>query len=56
MTKVEIGRKDLLDFLTSFGKGVTDVRMSCAGNRLTVEVGFATYYLRKQITGATVEG
>ena len=55
MTKVTIDRKDLLDFLSSFGKGVTDVRMSCAGNRLTVEVGFSTYYLRKQLVGASVE-
>ena len=55
MTKLTIDRKQLLDFLTSFGKGVTDVRMSCAGNRITVEVGFATYYLRKQLTGATVD-
>ena len=55
MTKVVIDRKSLLDFLTSFGKGVTDVRMSCAGNRLTVEVGFATYYLRKQLVGVTIE-
>lgn len=55
MTKVTINRKDLLDFLSSFGKGVTDVRMSCAGNRLTVEVGFSTYYLRKQLVGASVE-
>jgi len=55
MTKVTIDRKQLLDFLSSFGKGVTDIRMSCAGNRITVEVGFATYYLRKQLTGVTVE-
>ena len=55
MTKLTVDRKNLLDYLTSFGKGVTDVRMSCAGNRLTVEVGFATYYLRKQLVGATIE-
>ena len=55
MTKIRIDRKALLDFLTSFGKGVTDVRMSCVGNRLTVEVGFSSYYLRKQVVGVTVE-
>mgnify|MGYP003114810683 FL=1 len=55
MTKISIDRKALLDFLTSFGKGVTDVRMSCVGNRLTVEVGFSTYYLRKQVVGVTVD-
>ena len=55
MTKIRIDRKELLDFLTSFGKGVTDVRMSCVGNRLTVEVGFSSYYLRKQVVGVTVD-
>ena len=55
MTKITVERKDLLTFLTSFGKGVTDARMSCSGNRLTIEVGFANYYLRKQMTGATVD-
>ena len=55
MTKIRIDRKALLDFLTSFGKGVTDVRMSCVGNRLTVEVGFSSYYLRKQVVGVTVD-
>ena len=54
MCKINVDRKELLAFLSSFGKGVTDVRMSCAGNRITVEVGFAHYYLRKHITGVSV--
>tara|TARA_R100001163_G_scaffold65802_1_gene65028 strand:+ start:7230 stop:7982 length:753 start_codon:yes stop_codon:yes gene_type:complete len=54
MTKITVARKDLLDYLSFFGKGVTDVRMSCSGNRITVEVGFANYYLRKQLLGVTV--
>ena len=54
MCKISVDRKELLTFLSSFGKGVTDVRMSCAGNRITIEVGFANYYLRKHITGVTI--
>tara|TARA_R110002051_G_scaffold322039_1_gene411436 strand:- start:20846 stop:21598 length:753 start_codon:yes stop_codon:yes gene_type:complete len=54
MCKINIDRKDLLNFFTSFGKGVTDVRMACAGDRITVEVGFSQYYLRKYISGVTV--
>ena len=54
MCKINVDRKELLAFLSSFGKSVTDVRMSCAGNRITVEVAFAHYYLRKHITGVSV--
>jgi len=55
MTKITAERKSLLDFLSSFGKGVTDARLNCTGNRITIEVGFANYYLRKQLLGVTVE-
>jgi len=55
MTNINVDRKDLLNFFTSFGKGVTDVRMACAGNRITVEVGFSQYYLRKHISNVTVK-
>jgi len=55
MTKILVDRKELMTFLTSFGKGVTDVRMDCVGDRITVEVAFSQYYLRKQITGITVQ-
>ena len=46
-----------MTFLTSFGKGIPDLRINCAGGRLTVEVAYAWYYLRKQfLTDVNEEG
>ena len=46
-----------MSFLTSFGKGIPDLRINCAGGRLTVEVAYAWYYLRKQfVTDVNEEG
>lgn len=46
MTKITVSRKDLMKFL-SFTKGIPDLRIVCAGTRLTVEVAYAWYYLKK---------
>lgn len=48
MTKITVKRKEFLGFLSSFGKGIPDLRIDCAGGRLTVEIAYAWYYLRKQ--------
>tara|TARA_R110002051_G_scaffold133273_1_gene206682 strand:+ start:974 stop:1726 length:753 start_codon:yes stop_codon:yes gene_type:complete len=55
MTKITVNRKDFLSFLSGFTKGLTDLRMDCAGSRITVEVGFASYYLRKYFHTAQIE-
>ncbi len=54
MTRIEVDRKELLTFLSSFGKQVTDLRVNCAGNRVVVEIGYSTHYLRKQLLGVNV--
>ena len=48
MTKITINTKDFLKFLTGFYKDIPDLRVDCAGSRMTIEVGYAYYYLRKQ--------
>jgi len=49
MTKVSILKKDLQKFLLSFGKGLSDVRLSCSGARITAEIAYASFYLRKTL-------
>ena len=57
MTKITVKRKEFMSFLSSFGKGIPDLRINCAGGRLTVEVAYAWYYLRKQfVTDVNEEG
>tara|TARA_R100001198_G_C5227189_1_gene207498 strand:+ start:959 stop:1714 length:756 start_codon:yes stop_codon:yes gene_type:complete len=50
MTHIEIKRKDLLDFLLSVGKDIPDLVIACAGVRVSAEIAYASYYLRKAIT------
>jgi len=50
MTKVSVSKKELQKFLLSFGKGLPDVRLSCSGARITAEIAYASFYLRKSIT------
>ena len=49
MTKVSVSKKDLQKFLLSFGKGLSDVRILCGGSRLTAEIAYASFYLRKTL-------
>tara|TARA_R110002110_G_scaffold387171_2_gene598937 strand:- start:759 stop:1517 length:759 start_codon:yes stop_codon:yes gene_type:complete len=49
MTKVSVSKKDLQKFLLSFGKGLLDVRIVCGGSRLTAEIAYASFYLRKTL-------
>ncbi len=49
MTKVTVLKKDLQKFLLSFGKGLPDVRLSCSGARITAEIAYASFYLRKSL-------
>lgn len=46
MTKITVLRRDLIKFL-SFTKGIPDLRIDCEGARLTTEVAYAWYYLKK---------
>ena len=55
MTKVIVDTKNFLNFLTSFSKGVPDLRIDCAGSRITIEVAYAWYYLRKQYIPVSIE-
>ena len=50
MTKVSVSKKELQKFLLSFGKGLPDVRLSCSGARITAEIAYASFYLRKSLT------
>jgi len=60
MTKIMISKKDLQKFLLSFGKGLPDVRLSCTGARITAEIAYSSFYLRKTLPilkeGITEEG
>ena len=57
MPKVSVSKKDLQKFLTGLGKDLPDVRLSCAGGRITAEIAYASFYLRKSIlTNITEEG
>ena len=56
MTKVTVNRSEFVSFLTSFTKGVPDLRLECAGSRITVEVAYASFYLRKYfLAGEVIE-
>jgi|TARA_R100001463_G_scaffold45773_2_gene94209 hypothetical protein len=55
MTKVIVDTKNFLNFLTGFSKGVPDLRIDCAGSRITIEVAYAWYYLRKQYIPVSIE-
>ena len=50
MTKIEIERKVLFDFLNSIGKDIPDLVIACAGVRVSAEIAYASYYMRKAIT------
>ena len=54
MVKIQCERTALVSFLSSFGNHVEDMRIECAGGRLTVEVAYSKYYIRKQMVGVTV--
>lgn len=47
MTRLDMNRNQLLKFLSSVGKDIPDLKILCAGTRITVEVAYATYYIRK---------
>jgi len=47
MTKITVNKNEFLSFLSSFTKGVPDLRLDCAGSRITVEVAYASFYLRQ---------
>tara|TARA_R110000803_G_scaffold33261_2_gene72899 strand:- start:683 stop:1435 length:753 start_codon:yes stop_codon:yes gene_type:complete len=47
MTKITVNKSEFLSFLSVFTKGVPDLRLDCAGSRVTVEVAYASFYLRK---------
>tara|TARA_R110000765_G_scaffold126634_1_gene224517 strand:+ start:1818 stop:2570 length:753 start_codon:yes stop_codon:yes gene_type:complete len=48
MTKITVNTKKFLNYLTGFCKDIPDLRIDCAGARITIEIGYAYYYLRKQ--------
>jgi hypothetical protein len=47
MCKIELNTKDLAAFIASFPKTLPDMRVIAAGARITVEVAYAHYYVRK---------
>ena len=47
MTRIDIKRKDLLDFVSNIGKDIPDLVIACAGVRISAEIAYASYYLRK---------
>ena len=47
MTKITVNKSEFISFLSVFTKGVPDLRLDCAGSRVTVEVAYASFYLRK---------
>ena len=49
MTKLDMNRNQLLKFLSSVGKDIPDLKILCAGVKITVEVAYATYYIRKMM-------
>tara|TARA_R110001583_G_scaffold19862_4_gene77122 strand:- start:4051 stop:4803 length:753 start_codon:yes stop_codon:yes gene_type:complete len=55
MTKITVNRKDFLSFLSGFSKGLTDLRLDCAGSRITIEIGYASFYLRKYFLTAQIQ-
>ena len=44
-----MNRNQLLKFLSSVGKDIPDLKILCAGVKITVEVAYATYYIRKMM-------
>ena len=56
MTKITVNKSEFVSFLSSFTKGIPDLRLDCAGSRITVEVAYASFYLRKYfLTGQVNE-
>jgi hypothetical protein len=49
MTKIMILRKELMNFL-AFTKDIPDLRLVCAGVRITAEIAYSSYYLKKTLT------
>jgi len=47
MTKVNMNRKQLLDFLSEFGKNTEDLRIKFDDKHMTASVAFISYYLSK---------
>ena len=47
MTKITVNKSEFVSFLSVFTKGVPDLRLDCAGSRVTVEIAYASFYLRK---------
>lgn len=43
MTKITVNKSEFLSFLSVFTKGVPDLRLDCAGSRVTVEVAYASF-------------
>jgi hypothetical protein len=54
MTKITVNKSEFLSFLSVFTKGVPDLRLDCAGSRVTVEVAYASFYLRKYFLSVQV--
>ena len=54
MAEININKIQLVDFLTSFGKDIEDVKLEAnSNNTITVEIAFISHYVRKvlSITG-----
>lgn len=57
MTKIQIDRKQLLDFLSDFGKNTEDLRIKFADGKMTASVAFISHYLSKtrKVEGSILE-
>ena len=49
MTDVKIKRKQILDFISSFGKGVEDLKIKFKDDKMTTTVAYISHYLKKTI-------
>lgn len=55
MTHISVNRKNFLEYLSYFSKSASDLRLDCTTSRITGEIAFAQYFLRKQFNGAEVK-
>jgi len=56
MTKCELNRNELANFLSSFGPGIDDLRLDVKDNSLVGGVAAPTHFLTKKITVSQTEG
>ena len=53
MTKITVKKSDFMSFLSTFTKGLPDLRLVVSNTRITVEVAYASFYLRKYFVAPT---